>query len=87
MTSNLSASFDRQTDFEFIWSGLSLRVAAVIPLTHHVNGERHEAVTIEWLHELVYRAVLDAEDLLLDQTVSSVTGGPVCQNYPKASES
>jgi hypothetical protein len=31
-----------------------------------INGERHEAVTIEWVHELVYRAVLDAEDSLLD---------------------
>ena len=31
-----------------------------------INGERHEAVAIEWVHELVYRAVLDAEDLLLN---------------------
>jgi hypothetical protein len=30
-----------------------------------INGERHEAVTIEWVQELVYRAVLDAEDSLL----------------------
>jgi hypothetical protein len=30
-----------------------------------INSERHEAVTIEWVHELVHRAVLDAEDLLL----------------------
>jgi hypothetical protein len=31
-----------------------------------INGERHDAVTIEWVHELVYRAVLDAEDSLLE---------------------
>jgi hypothetical protein len=31
-----------------------------------INGQRHEAVTIEWVHELVYRALLDAEDSLLD---------------------
>ena len=30
-----------------------------------INGERHDAVAIEWVHELVYRAVLDAEDSLL----------------------
>jgi hypothetical protein len=30
-----------------------------------INSERHEAVTIEWVHALVHRAVLDAEDLLL----------------------
>ena len=52
-----------------------------------INGERHEAVTIEWVHELVYRAVLDAEDLLLDQMGSSVVGGPVCRQRTKASES
>ena len=52
-----------------------------------INGERHEAVTIEWVHELVYRAVLDAEDLLLDQTVSSVPGGPVGPQRTEASES
>jgi len=34
--------------------------------TVEINGERHEAVTIEWVHELLYRAVLDAEDSLLD---------------------
>jgi hypothetical protein len=39
--------------------------------TVEINGERHEAVTIEWVQELVYRAVLDAEDSLLD-----VTGKP-----------
>jgi hypothetical protein len=33
-----------------------------------VNGERHEAVTIDWVHELVYRAVLDAEASLLQTT-------------------
>jgi hypothetical protein len=30
-----------------------------------INGDRHEAVTIEGVQELVYRAVLDAEDSLL----------------------
>lgn len=34
--------------------------------TVEINGERHEGVTIEWVHELVYCAVLDAEDSLLD---------------------
>jgi len=34
--------------------------------TLEINGERHEAVTIEWVQELVYRTVLDAEDSLLD---------------------
>jgi hypothetical protein len=34
--------------------------------TVEINGERHKAVTIEWVHELVYRAVLDAEDSLLN---------------------
>lgn len=34
--------------------------------TVEINGERHEAVTIEWVQELTYRAVLDAEDALLD---------------------
>jgi hypothetical protein len=34
--------------------------------TVEINGERHEAVTIEWVHELVYRAVLDAEGSLFD---------------------
>jgi hypothetical protein len=36
--------------------------------TVEINGERHEAVTIEWVHELAYRALLDAEDSLLDVT-------------------
>ena len=34
--------------------------------TVEINGERHEAVTIEWVQELAYRAVLDAEDSLLE---------------------
>ena len=33
--------------------------------TLEINGERHEAVAIEWVHELVYRAMLDAEEALL----------------------
>ena len=33
--------------------------------TAEINGERHEAVAIEWVHELVYRALLDAEELLM----------------------
>jgi hypothetical protein len=33
--------------------------------TVEINGERHEAITIEWAHELALRALLDAEDSLL----------------------
>jgi hypothetical protein len=36
--------------------------------TVEINGERHESVTIEWVQELAYRALLDAEDSLLDFT-------------------
>jgi hypothetical protein len=34
--------------------------------TVEINGERHEAVTIEWVHERVYCALLDAEDRLIE---------------------
>jgi hypothetical protein len=33
--------------------------------TVEINGERYEAVAIEWIHELVYRALLDAEESLI----------------------
>ena len=33
--------------------------------TVEINEVRYEAVTIEWVHEPVHRAVLDAEDALL----------------------
>jgi hypothetical protein len=33
--------------------------------TVEINGERHQAVTIEWVQELAYRALLDAEESLL----------------------
>jgi hypothetical protein len=36
--------------------------------TLEINGVRHEAITIEWVQELAYRALLDAEDALLDIT-------------------
>jgi hypothetical protein len=35
--------------------------------TAEINGERHEGVTIEWIHELVYRALLDAEESLVEK--------------------
>ena len=34
--------------------------------TAEINGKRHEAVTIEWIHELVHDALLDAEESLLE---------------------
>jgi hypothetical protein len=33
--------------------------------TAEINGERHEAVAIEWIHELVLHALLDAEESLM----------------------
>ncbi len=35
--------------------------------TADINCERHVAVTIEWIQELVHRAILDAEDCLLEE--------------------
>jgi hypothetical protein len=34
--------------------------------TAEINGQRYEAVTIEWIHELVHRALLNAEDSLIE---------------------
>jgi hypothetical protein len=31
-----------------------------------INGQRYEAVAIEWIHERVHNALLDAEELLLE---------------------
>ena len=36
--------------------------------TAEINGQRHEGVTIEWIHELVSRALLDAEESLIKIT-------------------
>ena len=36
--------------------------------TVEINGERHEAVAIEWVHEHVYCALLDAEESLMKCT-------------------
>jgi hypothetical protein len=33
--------------------------------TVEINGEPHPNVSIEWVHELVYRSLLDAEDSLM----------------------
>jgi hypothetical protein len=33
--------------------------------TVEFDGDRYEAVTIEWVQELIHRAVLDAEDTLI----------------------
>ncbi len=33
--------------------------------TVEINGERHGAVSIEWVHELVYHSLLDAEESLV----------------------
>ncbi len=34
--------------------------------TLELNGARYEGVVIEWIHEIVYRALLDAEDDLIE---------------------
>jgi hypothetical protein len=34
--------------------------------TVEINGERFEKVAIEWIHELVHRALLDAEESLIE---------------------
>jgi hypothetical protein len=31
-----------------------------------INGLRHEAVAIEWIHELVHRELLGAEESLIE---------------------
>jgi hypothetical protein len=44
--------------------------------TAEINGQRHEGVAIEWIHELVSRAVFDAEDSLIRIT-RELTGKPL----------
>ncbi len=36
--------------------------------TAEINRKRHERVPIEWIQELVQRAVLDAEESLVGET-------------------
>jgi hypothetical protein len=36
--------------------------------TMEINGQRHEAVAIEWIHAHVYDALLDAEESLIEMT-------------------
>jgi len=51
--------------------------------TLEINGERHEAVTIEWVHELAYRALLDAEESLLGTIRKPPQSGPLSLlSYP-----
>lgn len=44
--------------------------------TAEINGHRYEAVAIELIHELVYRALLDAEESLIEIT-REFTGKPL----------